>query len=377
MRILLASDCGPLSAAIESLFRDGGPTDGLIGICGLSDAQDRVVQHRPDAVIIGFSPEPERGLAALREILETLPCRVICVGGDSDAKLILRSLREGAWGYIDESDLATELEAALGKLRLETPLLVQHGRVVTVIGPAGGTGASTTAVNIATALAQKYGECCLIDLNLETGDLATLLDLEPAHTLADFCYNLPRMDATMFQQCLTPHASGIRLLAPPRDYSDVAAVTPRGMRKALAMARSAFPFVVIDLEHSAGELHAQALFQSDRILLVLRLDFTSLRQAGRILQHFDKLGIPRDRVRLIANRYRQPHELRVADLEQALGMKIDHFIPDDSKNVNLANNKGVPVIVERPRSRASQSLRELAWSVNGQSSATVQEHAPK
>jgi pilus assembly protein CpaE len=366
MRILITSDSEPVAAAIESLLRNAGSGDGLVGICRLNAAPDRVVQYRPDAVVLGLAPQAEHGLATLREILDVLPCRVLCVGGDSDAKLILRCLRDGACGYLDEARLAAELEAALTRLRLEPPLQTRHGRLVTVLGPAGGAGASTVAVNIATALAQKYGECGLIDLNLETGDLAGLLDLEPPHTLADFCANLSRMDPTMFQQCLTSHPSGIRLLAPPRNDSEAASVTPRGIRKAVSMARSVFSFVVADLANSAGEAQAQALFQSDWILLVLRLDFTSLRRAGRILQHFDRLELPRERVRLVVNRHRQPRELRAADLEQALGMKITHYIPDDSRHVNPANNKGVPVLLERPRAPAARSLRELAWSVNGQ-----------
>lgn len=366
MRILVASDRQPVSDAVENVLQHSS-ADGLIGTFALREAEERTVQYRPDAVVLALPSEPEPGLAVLREMLDTVPCRVLCVGPGSDAKLILRSLRNGAYLYLDEADLEVELKAAFAKLRLEPPLAVQNGRVISVIGPAGGAGASTVAVNVATVLARKYGECALLDLNLETGDLATLLDVEPAHTVADFCRNLPRMDPTMFQQCLARHASGVRLLGPPRDYAEIADVTSRGVRKAVSMARSTFPFVVVDLDHSSREAQSQALFQSDVILLVLRLDFTSLRQAGRMLKHLQGLGVPRDRVRLVANRYRQPKELRAADLEKALGMKIAHYIPDDSRSVNLANNKGVPVILERPRSGAARSLSKLAWSVNGQS----------
>lgn len=367
MRIMVASDIAPLSAGVENVLHNSGcPQDGLIGVFSLREAEERVVQFRPDAVLMFLPPDPEQSLAVLRDLTDTFPCRVICIGPVSDAKLILRSLREGAYIYVNEEESVLELQAALSKLRLEAPLPVCHGRVISILGTAGGSGATTVAVNVAALLAQKSGECGLVDLNLEGGDLATLLGVEPEHTLSDFCRNSSRMDPTMFQQCLVQHATGIRLLAPPREYADIAHVTSRGVRKALSMARSSFRYVVVDLHHAAHPAHAQALFQSDIIVLVLRLDFTSLRQAGRILQHLTRLGISRESVRLVVNRHRQPRELLPADLEKAIGMKIAHYIPDDSYSMNLASNKGVPVVLEKPRSKPSRSLYNLAVSVNGQ-----------
>ncbi len=366
MRIMVASDIAPISAAVQNVLHNNGcPADGLVGVFPLREAEERAVQHRPDAILLFLSPDPEQCLAVLRDMTDTFPCRVICIGPGSDAKLILRTLHEGAYIYINDEQIEAELKTALSKLRLEAPLPVRHGRVITVLGTAGGSGASTVAVNVAALLARKYGECGLVDLNLEGGDLATLLGVEPVHTVADFCRNASRMDPTMFQQCLVPHASGVRLLAPPGEYEDIAHVTPRGVRKALSMARTLFQFVVIDLHHAAHPAHAQALFQSDIILLVLRLDFTSLRQTGRILQHLDRLGISRDSVQLVANRCYQRRELPAAELEKALGMKIGHFIPDDSSSMNLASNKGIPIVLESPRSKPSRCLVKLAVSVNG------------
>jgi Flp pilus assembly CpaE family ATPase len=126
-----------------------------------------------------------------------------------------------------------------------------------------------------------------------------------------------------------------------------------------------FALVAMSLWFQPNPAHAQALFQSDVIVLVLRLDFTSLRQASRILAYLKRLGIARENVRLVANRYRQARELRPAELEKAIGMKIEHYIRDDSSSINLASNKGVPVVLERPNCKPSRSLYDLAVSVNG------------
>jgi pilus assembly protein CpaE len=101
------------------------------------------------------------------------------------------------------------------------------------------------------------------------------------------------------------------------------------------------------------------------ILVVLRLDFTCLRNTQRTLDYLDQLGIHPERVRVVVNRYGQAKEVPAAKAEEALGRKIFHYVPDEPKTVNRANNNGVPVVLESPRAYVSKSVAKLAHSVNG------------
>ena len=56
-----------------------------------------------------------------------------------------------------------------------------------------------------------------------------------------------------------------------------------------------------------------ALRQASAVLLVFRLDFTSLRNVRRIVDHLEGAGVSRHGVRFVVNRYGQPNELRVAE----------------------------------------------------------------
>jgi pilus assembly protein CpaE len=140
------------------------------------------------------------------------------------------------------------------------------------------------------------------------------------------------------------------------------------------MARRAFPYVVVDVGGVLRPEATQALLQSDIILLAMRLDFTSVRQARRMLDHFRELQIPQQRVRVIVNRYLRPRELRIADVEKTLGMRAFHFLPDDARRVNLANNRGIPVVLEFPAASISRKLLKIASSVNGHASANGSRH---
>ncbi len=145
-----------------------------------------------------------------------------------------------------------------------------------MLAPSGGSGSSTLAVNLATALAKTHKSCLLFDLNLGRRRPGGSARLKPAHTLADLCRNSTRMDQAIFERSLVRHSSGVSLLSPSRSFADIGQVTAQGVNDALTLARSLFPYVVCDLDDSFHSEQTQTLRQSDVILLVLRLDFTSL-----------------------------------------------------------------------------------------------------
>jgi pilus assembly protein CpaE len=324
------------------------------------DAEDQLRQLQTDMLVVVLSADPERGLELLRRLRRLAPGSLLAVGRASEPKLILRALNEGADLFLDETELESGLEAALGRLREKAGPETPDGRTAVLLGAGGGSGASTLAVNMAAVLAKDHERCALLDLKPGRGDLAALLDLKPAFTLADLCLNVARLDRTMFEKVLVPHASGVHLLGSPQLFAGLRVVTAAGVGQALAMACKLFPCVVVDLEDCFHQEQVLALRQAAVVVLVLRLDFTSLRNARRILEHLAELEIPESRVRLVANRHGQPNELPVAEAEAALGLKIAHLIPDDAKTINRANNTGVPAVVQSPTAKVSQSIAKMA-----------------
>jgi pilus assembly protein CpaE len=368
MNALLATDDEALGAEVRKILLGEGLDCPATDVVPLDQAPAHLARSPIDLFVIVLPADPDGAVRAL-ELLERLPrqdtTRVLAVGPAADPKLVLRALRGAVDDYLDQNDLQAEFESALARWRTLQPSREEAGRVIAVLAPSGGSGSSTLAVNLATVLAKEHKSALLLDLKLETGDLAALLDLKPTHSLADLCANVSRMDRTLFERSLARHANGVHLLAPPAQLRDVEHVTSEGIRKVLNLARTIFPYVLIDLDHNFHSEQVDALLQADIVLLVFRLDFASLRNARRTIQHLDRLGIDRDRLRLVVNRYGQPKEVPYAKAEEALGLKIFHYVPDDPKAVNRANNNGVPVVTESPSTRVSKSVTKLAISVNG------------
>jgi pilus assembly protein CpaE len=372
MRILIASDQDRDPQRIRAVLASHGMECPSGHSVPLELAVDRASRLRPDLLVLVLPQDPTTGLAALRETRNTLPnVYVVAIGRATDPKFILRILHEGADEFVDEGNLDAELQEALRRFKsreVSTPEHEQSGKVIAVMGASGGSGSSMVASNISVVLAAKYGECGLIDLRLAAGDLASMLDLQPTRSIADLCEHLTRLDQSLFAQFLTRHRSGVHLLANSGDMADLRRVTCKGVRRAMAMARIRFPYVVADLDNGFGAEQVEALWQSDVIVLVMRLDYTSIRNTRRAMQNCAEMGLGVERVRLVVNGYGQRRQLTAGQVEDALGMKILHYIPNDPASVNQAINKGVPVVLHRPSAKVSKEILRVAASVNGRDS---------
>ena len=212
-----------------------------------------------------------------------------------------------------------------------------------MIAPNGGCGVSTLATNLAVSLAQQHERVLLVDLHLYTDDLASLLDLKPTYSIANLCQSVSGIDSSLFDRALTPHESGVELLAPPRRIEDAASGdAPRGVPGTCVWLVRPFPFVVVDVDVESGETMLEVLIQSDLILLVIKPDVISLRNAKRLLDRLEWLGISSLSIRTVLIRVGQPGEVPIAKVEAALRSKVFHVIPEDLKVVNSCNNMGVP-----------------------------------
>ena len=360
MHALVISDNERIGVVIRNVLVKHSYVCEAQDIIGLSSAA-RAQPRDADLVVVHISSDPDRAVVLLSQLRRVTIGRIIAVGPNGYAKLILLTLHGGAEHYLDEAEVEQELRDTLVNLEsLRTLALHEPGRAVCVIKPSGGSGCSTLAANLAVLVAQEHKKCSLLDFDLASDDLTPLLNLKPNATLAGLEKYAAKMDRSVIERSLTHHDTGVSLLASSRFHEDVSQITSRCIREALDWARTLFPYVVVDFGQPSQERKLEALRTADVILLVFRLDFTSLRNVKREVEHLEKNGISRERVVLVVNRYGQPKELSASEAEESLGMKITYYLVDDPGTANEANNKGIPMVVDSPRSKVSKSIALLA-----------------
>ena len=329
------------------------------------DQVDQMARAHPGLVVLVLAPDPERALGVLDRVQQYRPDHILAVGPGGDSRLLLRALHAGTSDFVDEADLEADLRASLARLRAAGGERNKVGKVIALLGLGCGSGSSTLAVNLAVALARKEHTPLLIDLRFPLGDLAALLDLKPTHSVGELCQNAARMDRSMLERTLETHDSGVKLLAAPSSFADRAPGTAEGVREILHLARRMFSHVLVDVDPSLGPEQQEVLSGADVVFVVLHLQFTCLRKACRTLDYLERVGVPRERIRVVVNRHGQDSEVPVAKAEKVLGLPIGHYVPDDPRSINKAANDGVPVVLASPHAHASRSLVALAASLNG------------
>jgi len=328
-------------------------------------AVDTIISNQPAVILVGLKDERSpRSLKLVQDIKEISFGKIIVVGPAVEAKALLMFLQEGIYEYIDESEFETALTKAVNRLRKEQPHGFHRATVTSVISAGGGCGASTMAVNLALAIQRESQQIILMDLNLESGDLCSHLNIRSAHSVSDLCRSIARLDESMLQKSLGRHTSGLHLMAAPIGIEEIQHVTPRTLRRLLHVLETRFDNVLIDLGRVFRDQDLMVLQHSNHIILTLRPDISSLRNARRTLDHLEQSNVDLGKVKPIVNRYRTGSGVSLASIRDTLGMEIAKVIPEDVRRVNAAVNSGVPIVIKKPRSSFARRVNELVAESN-------------
>lgn len=353
MRAVVISPDNAVAARIESVLQKWSWDCRNIAMTDTQEVRKLLGAGRPD-VVIAVQPRQQDFDDHLKDLKSQVKSKLVVIG-PPDPRQILHLLHNcGVDEYLDEEDLEKEVEAMLRRSRGEA-----KGKVIAVLSPSAGGGSATVCANLATAIVGTGTQCALIDLNLATGDLSALLDVKPKHSIADLARNISGIDEMVFSQTLTLAENGVALLSAPLRFEEMSAVTVKTVAAAVSMARTVYPYVVIDIQPSLHNEQIAALELANVILIVFELDFCSLRNVSRVLEYFWTHGVQKSAIRLIANRAGQPEQLSQRQVESALNLPIDLLLPEDRKVVIRSANTGIPFMTGFPRSPIAQEIEKF------------------
>jgi pilus assembly protein CpaE len=234
-----------------------------------------------------------------------------------------------------------------------------EGRIVTVFSTKGGCGKSLVASNLAVLAAERSTErVALVDLNLQSGDLAIMFQLMPALSIYDAAENVKRLDVEAIQGYMTLHRCGVSLLAAPMEPSLAEQVSADAVGRILALLRATYPLTIIDGPALFTDQLLAALDCSDQVVLVGSMDVPSIKNLRLAINTLQQLGHPREKLKLVLNRADSKVGLRPQEVEKSLGAEIDVQIPS-SRDVPLSINQGMPMALNRGRSPVVAAIDEL------------------
>jgi pilus assembly protein CpaE len=219
------------------------------------------------------------------------------------------------------------------------------GQVITVFSPKGGTGKTVVSTNLAAYLAAKSKQrVLLIDLDLQFGDAAIMLGIDPQRTMHDLVLAPGDLDAGKLAGYTTKHRSGLDILAAPMLPEHAELVTEAKVMKLIEVARGAYDLVVIDTSPFFYGPMLALLAPTDQLLLLCGLDVPTLKNVRLSLRTLELLGFPPARTNLVLNRVTSDVGLSKEDVEVALGIPVSFEIPNDPVVAPAVNRGTAPAL---------------------------------
>jgi len=325
----------------------------------------------PDVVMVGVDSDTEPALDLIGRLARRSPgCGVCAVSRSHDGQLILRAIRAGAKEFltlpVQVDELIIRLQSAAGVAAAPSPR-ARSCLTIAVAGAAGGVGATSLAVNLASILAASpERSVVLVDLDVTLGDADVYLDTIHEYTLADLTRNAARLDAELLRRSLARHQSGLYLLPRPVELNDAGLVTPEPLRRVFGLLKASSSHVLVDLSKAYSPLDMTALECCDVVLLVTQLDLPCLRNVVRLLKSFRPVPGLIEKVKLVINRAMPEGEtIRLKRAEEIVGRKFFWQVPNDYRLMVEVRNNGVPLIAQAPRAEITQSLLSLSRALCG------------
>lgn len=370
VRDALGGDEGRLRFWSDDL-RDGINLNGVVA---------ELVAQDPTVIALGPGLDDDVAISVATLIDQQHPEISVVLVAKSTPELLESALRAGVRDVLAPDAGQADIQKALWRATASAerrranlvaevasaPASAQGGKVVAILAPKGGSGKTALTVNTAIALAQSgAGRIAIVDLDLLFGDVTNALLLDPEHSIGD-ALDAGRVDATTMKVLLTRRSRDVYVLTAPDSPAQGELVTDDLVVKALDALRREFDYIVVDTAAGLSEVTLAAIEQSDELVFICDMSVSAVRGLHKVITALGQLGLLSKKRHFVLNRADSKVGLSVADVESAVGMRVDVRIPS-SRLVPRSMNEGQPLVESSPKTPVARSFLDLAELVAGES----------
>ena len=322
------------------------------------------------AAVVQVDPDTPSSVKRFQKLASTVSTPLIAAAYDPPLALVRSLVRSGAHDVVPLPLNIEDLETSIAPLAEEAVKRgaaagASNAKVISIIKGVGGAGATALASQLAIRFAQSEAahgrEACLIDLDVQFGDVAFQLGLKPKLSLADLLDAGTRLDGSLLRATTTDHAGGLKVIASPDEMMPLEGVSSEHLMEIVDLATREFGTVFIDLPTNWTNWSLSLVARSDLVLLVTELTVAGLNRARRQLKLLESQDLNNLDVRVIANRWdkSQTRTIRPSDVHEALGQDIAYTVTNDFPLMRAAIDRGVPISDIKRKSAIAKDLDVL------------------
>ncbi len=263
-------------------------------------------------------------------------------------------------------------EASASTAKIARPTLGGANAVFAVQSLAGGTGATTLAVNLAWELAnidkKNPPSVCLIDLDLQFGTVATYLDLSRREMILEMLTDAQSMDEDAFKQAIVSYGNKLSVFTAPSEILPLDMISSEDVTAILRLARESHDIVVIDMPSTIVQWTETILSEVDVYFSVLELDMRSAQNAMRFIKALKSEDLPLEKVNFVLNRAPGMTDMggksRAKRLSESLGVKIATNLSEGGKQIKQSCDHGSPLLEMGKKNALRKDILKLATGLH-------------
>ncbi|MFE0648829.1 CpaE family protein [Streptomyces sp. NPDC059534] len=362
-----------------SQLPDAEPAPPVTDSTQLVDALARLaavsLDELPEVVLVHERIGPVPALELVREVALRFPAvGTVLITADASPVLFSAAMDSGARGLVTlplgYEELASRVQAAAqwstgvrrhlgtGADRPTGP----GGTVVTVSGAKGGVGTTVTAVHLALAARAAGRSVALVDMDLQSGDIASYLDVQFRRSVADLA-TIADISPRVLQDAVFVHETGLSLLLAPAEGERGEEVTDRAARQIVSALRGRHEVVVVDCGSQLNSANAAAIEMADTALLVTTPDVVAVRAAKRTVRMWERLQVRKaEETVTLVNRHHRSTEIQPPLVQKITGTRIAGVaVP--------AHFKELQAVVDAGRLHeldAKSTVKQALWALAGE-----------
>jgi len=331
----------------------------------------RAINGDPAEVILlgpGLPTDDAIRLASLFDL--QFPEISVVLVTDGGSEVALPAMRAGIRDLLNPNAPVDDIRAMLERASLASAgrrrglgASVAEGptgtRIIAVMSPKGGVGKTTVTTNLAVGLGKVApSSVVVVDLDLQFGDVASGLMLEPERTLADAVTGAAVQDSMVLKSYLTLHQSGVYALCAPLNPAQADQISGEQVGHLISQLATEFQYVVVDTAPGLGEHVLATLDRATDAVWVCGMDIPSIRGLRTGFRILDELNLVPENRHVVLNFADRRSGLTVQDVEATIGCPVDIVLPR-SRAVPFSTNKGVPLLQDGSRDSAARGLAQL------------------
>ncbi|MGC1185182.1 MAG: response regulator [Candidatus Dormiibacterota bacterium] len=383
IRVVVVDDIASTRDNLKKLlsFEDdievvGAAGDGRTGI-------DVTRQLSPHVVLMDVNMPGMDGIAATETLaVESPNSPVVIMSVQGERDYLRRAMQSGAREFLIKPFTGDELVASIRRVYEmeekkgaylpkapqpppesgETP--PRGCQMTLVMSGKGGCGKTFVAINLAAALKlETGGRVCLVDLDLQFGDVGVMLNLDHAKTITELVESDSSLDWEFVDDILADGPEGIRVLLGPfsPEFGDL--VRSEHVRAIVDVLRREFDYVVVDSGSQLSEATLEATDLADHVIVVGELTIPGIKDTRLMLKMLESLKVDRSRVMVAVNAHDAHAVYDSASIERNLRFPVRLQIPSEPRLVGGSIHRAVPLVVSHPDSDISMLFRDLARSL--------------